>query len=547
MGYDAASSLASTVSAHRFPSMGKMVRRQPHNEHMIPTDHHDVAAAAEGPSAEGVVLVPSITIAGLFAVAFLAFPQQTGAWAQSLMAAIGTNFGWLYLAFGMVALGYCLWLAFGPHGSVKLGGADEPMEFSTPHWVAMMFTAGIGAGTVAWGFGEPIHYLETPPLGIEPYSSEAYEWGHMYPMLHWGIIPWAFYAVPAVPIAYALYVERSPFLRISEASAGVLPRFGLPAWKVIIDIFIVLGIIAGATTSLGIGVPLVSALLSELTGVEDSIPVKAAVLTVWVLLFGASTLRGLKKGIQKLADFNMVLAMLLLLAILVVGPTLFILKMIVNSLGLMADNFFRTSLWTDPINQSGFPENWTVFYWAWWIAFAAFVGLFIARISRGRTIRQLVLGTIAWGALGTLTYLSITGAFALHLELNNVLPLSNILQESGLYAVTATIAAHLPFGNLSLVFFIVLCIVFYATTMDSAAFVAACVCSKQLRASQEPQVSMRVAWISVMFLMTMGVTLSGSLSAVQSLTVIGSLPIIPILIIMSVSLVQRLNARRPGR
>ena len=185
-------------------------------EHMIPTGHHDVAAAPEGPSAERVVLVPSVTIAGLFAVAFLAFPQQTGAWAQSLMAAIGTNFGWLYLAFGMVALGYCLWLAFGPHGSVKLGGADEPMEFSTPHWVAMMFTAGIGAGTVAWGFGEPIHYLETPPLGIEPYSSEAYEWAHMYPMLHWGIIPWAFYAVPAVPIAYALYVERAPFLRISE-------------------------------------------------------------------------------------------------------------------------------------------------------------------------------------------------------------------------------------------------------------------------------------------------------------------------------------------
>ena len=513
---------------------------------MTSTDPQDDAAVPGRPSAEPAVLIPSIAIAGLFAAAFLVYPEETGAWAQSLMAAIATNFSWLYLASGMVALGFCLWLAFGPHGSVKLGRADEPVEFSTPHWVAMMFTAGIGAGTVAWGFGEPIYYLETPPLGIEPYSSAAYEWGHMYPMLHWGIVPWAFYAVPAVPIAYNLYVDRSRFMRISEASANALPRFGHSSWKVIIDIFIVLGIIAGATTSLGIGVPLVSALLSELTGIQDSIPVQAAVLTVWVLLFGASTLRGLKKGIQKLADFNMVLAMLLLLVILVVGPTLFILKMIVNSLGLMADNFFRANLWTDPIDQTGFPETWTVFYWGWWIAFAAFVGLFIARISRGRTIRQLVLGTILWGSLGTLTYLSVTGAFSLHLQLNNVLPLSDILQESGLYAVTATIAAHLPFGNLSLVFFIVLCIVFYATTMDSAAFVAACVCSKNLRASQEPQVSMRVAWVSVLFLMTMGVTLSGSLSAVQSLTVIGSLPIIPILIVMSVSLVQRLNARRTG-
>ncbi|MCZ0952529.1 MAG: BCCT family transporter, partial [Rhodospirillaceae bacterium] len=309
------------------------------------------SSATGRPSAEFAVLIPSIAIAGLFAAAFLASPEETGVWAQSVNAAIGTNFSWLYLAFGMVALGFCLWLALGPHGSVKLGGADEPVEFSTPHWVAMMFTAGIGAGTVAWGFGEPIYYLETPPLGIAPYSSEAYEWGHMYPMLHWGIIPWAFYALPAVPIAYTLYVERARFLRIGEASAAALPRFGHSTWKVVIDVFIVLGIIAGTTTSLGIGVPLVSALLAELTGLQDSIPVKVAVLTVWVLLFGASTLRGLKRGIQKLADFNMVLAILLLLVILVVGPTLFIVKMIVNSLGLMADNFFHTNLWTDPIGQ----------------------------------------------------------------------------------------------------------------------------------------------------------------------------------------------------
>ena len=509
---------------------------------MISTDHKEIAAAQDRPAAEPAVLVPSIAIAGLFAVAFLTFPDETGAWAQSLMAVIGSNFSWLYLALGMVSLGFCLWLAYGPHGSIKLGGVDEPVEFSTTHWVAMMFTAGIGAGTVAWGFGEPLYYLETPPLGIEPYTSEAYEWAHMYPLLHWGIIPWSFYALPAVPIAYTLYVERLRFLRISEASTSALPHYGLSTWKIVIDIFIVLGIIAGTTTSLGIGVPLVSALLSELTGIQDSIPVKVAVLVVWAMLFGASTLRGLKRGIQKLADFNMVLAMLLLLAILVVGPTLFILKMTVNSVGLMADNFFRTSLWTDPINQSGFTEDWTVFYWGWWIAFAAFMGLFIARISRGRTIRQLVLGTIVWGALGTVTYLSITGAFALHLELNNLLPLSSILEESGLYAVTARIAAHLPFGNLSLTFFIVLCIVFYATTMDSAAFVSACVCSKNLRADQEPQLRMRIAWIVVIFLMTMGVTLSGSLSAVQSLTVIGSLPVIPILIVMSVSLVRRLNA-----
>ncbi len=411
----------------------------------------------------------------------------------------------------------------------------------------MMFTAGIGAGLVTWAFGEPLNYIQSPPLGIKPMSSAAYEMAHMYPLIHWGLVPWAFYAVAAVPIAYSLYVVKSPYLRISESCETALPTRGKPALKTVIDVFIILGIIAGTTTSLGIGVPLLSALISELTGQPDSLLIKVAVLVVWALIFGTSTLRGLKRGIQKLADLNMILAGLLMMVILFIGPTVFILNITTNSLGLMADQFFRIILWTDPIDKSGFPEGWTIFYWAWWLAFAAFVGLFIARISRGRTIKQIVLGTLIWGCLGTMSYLAIAGGYALHLEKEGILPLTQILSDTEtygdgtLYVMTAKIAGHLPFGKVSLFFFIILCTIFYATTMDSAAYISAAISSENIGANEDPSLGLRFVWIGILFLMTLGAVLSDSLSTVMSITVIGALPLLPIIILMSISLTRQLQ------
>jgi len=372
----------------------------------------------------------------------------------------------------------------------------------------------------------------------------------MYPLIHWGFVPWAFYAVAAVPIAYSLYVSGKPVLRISESCEHALPSKGRKAAYRTIDIFIILGIIAGTTTSLGIGVPLLSALISELTGQADEVYLKVAVLVVWVLIFGTSTLRGLKKGIKILADINMVLAILLIFIILVIGPTLFILDLTTNSIGLMLDNFFQVILWTDPIEGRPFQENWTVFYWAWWLAFAAFVGLFIARISRGRTIRQTVLGTILWGCLGTMTYLVVAGGYALHLErFNPDISLTEILNNPlyvaegrELYVMTAKVAANLPFPTISLIFFIVLCTIFYATTMDSAAYICAGISSREINVKEDPELSIRFAWIGILFLMTLGVVLSGSLKTVMAITVIGAVPLIPIVILMCVSLVKQLKA-----
>jgi len=493
------------------------------------------------PSTERFIFLPSIALASLLAGCFVFYSQTTSQFATFAMSWITTYFGWLYLLSGVGAIVFCFWLSLGKFGHIKLGAVDEKPEFSSLHWVAMMFTAGIGAGLMTWAFVEPIYYLQTPPFGIEPHSSAAFEWAHMYPVFHWGLIPWAFYALPTVPIAYSLYVKKDKFLRVSAACDHALPATGKSGAKTVIDIFIILGLLGGTATSLGLGVPLVSALTAELFGIADSQIVKFGVLGLWVVLFGASTLRGLKKGIQVLADINMALAGLVLAFIFVVGPTLFILNMSVNSIGLMLDNMIRMSFWSDPIDKTRFVEDWTVFYWAWWIAYATLMGLFVGRISRGRTIKQVVLGTLFWGSLGTSLFLLVAGGYALDLQLSNTLDLSSILTEQGMSAVTADAVAALPFGKIVLAVFIVLCLIFYATTMDSAAFVLAGVCSKDLPSHQDPQLSLRISWILIIGLFTAGMIISGNLNTVKSLTVISSLPLIPILTIMCVSLVGDLK------
>jgi len=309
----------------------------------------------------------------------------------------------------------------------------------------------------------------------------------------------------------------------------------------LIDIIVVLGIIGGTATSLGIGIPMVSAFIAELLGVPDTLLVKLGLLVIWTILFGASVYRGLKKGIKVLADINMGLAIIVILFVLLAGPTLFILNLSVNSIGLMFQNIITMSLWTDPIEQSGFPGDWTVFYWAWWLAFAAFVGMFIGRISRGRTIRQLVLGVIGWGSLGTMTFLAVMGGYSIHLVANDILPLSDILTNDGMSIMVTKAIVSLPLGKVLLAMFIVLCVIFYATSIDSAAYILASICSKNLRGDQEPLRSNRLIWAGVLALFSAGLVISGGLDTVQAATIVSSLPLIPVIILMCLALLKWLR------
>ena len=502
-------------------------------------------AESSSPSVDNKIFFPAIIVVIALSAFLIFFPDIAAPTFQKAKVFVTDTFSWLFLLITFSAFIFALWLAFGRYGHVKLGGRDETPEYSTVHWIAMMFTCGVGAGLIVWGFAEPLFYLATPPLGIEKGSNQAVEFAHMYPLFHWGISSWAIYAVPAVPIAYLLYVRKIPVLRVSKACEDSLPKPGRDTVKTIIDILIIFGIIGGTATALGLGIPMVSALLAEFLGVPDSKLIKFGMLALWAAIFSFSVYRGLKRGIKILADINLVLAFIAITFIFIVGPTLFILKISVNSIGVYINNFASISLWTDPVGNSHFPEDWTVFYWTWYLAFTAFVGLFIARISRGRTIRQLVLGVLFWGALGTSLFLMVMGGYALNLETTGAMDVSAILNEDGMFVLTAKILAGLPFGKLVLLLFLILSTIFYATNVDSAAYVLSSISSKNLRGDQEPPRSNRLVWALLLALITAGLIVTGEIKTIQAATIVSALPLVPIVILMCLSLMKWLREDFP--
>ena len=495
------------------------------------------------PAIDWQIFAPAFGVVVALSLRLIFFPIGAADFTQSATDWVTHNFGWLYMIMALGALFFAIWLAFGRFGGVLLGPEGEPPEFSEFSWIAMMFTAGIGAGLVAWGFAESIFYLQTPPFSIEPMSPAAYEWAHMYPIYHWCILPWAIYAVPAVPIAYMLFVDRVPSLKLSKACVSGENQVGV---RKLIDTLVIIGIVGAAATSLGLGVPLVSALTSEFLEVENTITIKLIVLAVWTAMFGTSTYRGLTKGIRVLADINVVLAMCCIVFVLLVGPTVFIIDMTVNSIGLLVDNFFRMSLWLDPIANSGFPEAWTVFYWGWWLAYAPMMGLFFGRISRGRTIRQLLVGVIGWGTAGTAFFMAVANGYSLHLELTGAFPVAETLNNTDMSVMVAKILAQLPGEKVVVFIFIVLCLIFYATSMDSAAYILASVCTGDLKSNEEPARYNRILWALALAAITSGLIVSGGLDTVKSITVLSSVALIPIFTMMSVSVYRWLRRREPS-
>lgn len=450
--------------------------------------------------------------------------------------------GFTYIWFVLFMAGVLVWLAFGKYGNVRLGGPDAKPEFSTRSWIAMFFCSGIGTSLLYWATIEWVYYFQSPPFGLTPESAEAADWAAMYGIYHWGIMGWVVYCIPALPIGYAFHNRKYKALRLSNACAGVIgdkAAAGVPGK--IIDLLFIFGLIGGTGTSLGLGTPMLAEAISRLFRIEHTFTVDIIIVCIWTGIFTTSAALGLRRGIKRLSDFNVWVAFILLGLIFIVGPTRFILETFTNSMGIMFNNFIKMSFYMDPIGKSSFPQWWTIFYWAWWVAYGPYMGLFITKISKGRTFKEIIIAVCAAGPAGCALFFGIFGNSALHMELNNIFPVVKTMNEVGAPAAIVGSITALPIAIVILILFCILGFVYSATTVDSSAYTIAAVASKDLRPDQEPRPWNRIFWALALGGLALALMNIGGLKALQTSSLIVALPLMIIMVISVFSLLKWLK------
>ncbi|WP_417614520.1 BCCT family transporter [Oceanisphaera sp.] len=473
------------------------------------------------------------------------YPEQGADWVAQAKTFITDKFGVFYLALGVMAVLFVTYISFSDIGNIKLGKPEDEMEFKTSSWAAMMFCGGIGASILYWGIIEWAYYYQGPPFGLEPGSTEAIRWAATYGMFHWGPVAWSIYLIPAIPIAYFTHVRNSPSLKISHSLMPLFgEKFAVSNWGKLVDVLFVFGMLGGGATTLGLASPMVTEGLHELVGLPINIWSQAGVLLATTALFAYSAFRGLKSGIQFFSNINFYLALGFVLLVLLAGPTSFILNTGLESLGRSLTQMLTMMTWTESFGgfseygfkETNFPGDWTIFYWAWWLVFAPTVGLFIAKISKGRTIRQMVVGSIFFGSLGCSAFFMVLGNYGLYLQLSGVLDVVNVLNTQSPTAAIFAVLNTLPMTKLVIALFTLLAVIFTATTFDSISYILASVVQREV--DDEPHRWNRLFWAFTLCFMPAVLMFLGGLSTLQTASIFAGAPLLVIMTLMMISIIK---------
>lgn len=409
----------------------------------------------------------------------------------------------------------------------------------------MMFCCGIGASVLYWGILEWVYYYQSPPFGLEGGSPDAIRWASTYGLFHWGPMAWVIYIVPAVSIAYFSFVRKSPILKISQSLMPLLgEKFATSNWGRLVDVFFIFGMIGGGATTLGFASPLITEGLHELFGTPKTIMMQLVVLFITTVIFGYSAWQGLKSGIQRLSNINIAVAFLLLVFVLLAGPTAFMLNTGIEGLGRSLFNMLPMMTWTEAFGDftnlgfknTNFPQDWTIFYWAWWLVYAPTVGLFIAKISRGRTIRQMTVGGVFYGTLGNVLFFIILGNYGLYMHLTGQLDVVNILNSQGATATIFAILKTLPMAKVVVAIFTVLAIIFTATTFDSISYILASVVQHEV--DEEPKRWNRLFWAFTLSFTPAVLMFIGDLGTLQTASIFAGAPLVVIMTLIMISTVK---------
>ena len=436
-----------------------------------------------------------------------------------------------------------IFLALSRYGRIKLGNDDDEPEFSTTSWVAMMFSAGMGIGLMFYGVAGPISHLTAPPHGLaKAGTAGAAEVAMEYSYFHWALHPWAMYAVVGLALAYFTFRKGRPNL-ISEAFRPLLgDRVEGPAGKTI-DILAIFATLFGSATSLGLGALQINGGLNYLWDVPNSVTVAILVIAVMTALFVISAVTGVHRGIQWLSNTNMVLAIILVLFLFVLGPTVFILNTFVESLGGYLANLIPMSFRSGAFSSDSWLASWTIFYWAWWISWTPFVGTFIARISRGRTIREFVVGVLLIPSVVSFVWFAVLGGTAINLELSGVGNIADAVSKGPEIALFATLN-QFPLAGVMSLLAVILVALFFISGADAASVVMGMLSS---RGVLDPRGLIIIIWGVLTGAAAAICLLAGGLDGLQTAAIISAAPFVLVMIGLCWSIFKELRGETlPG-
>lgn len=487
------------------------------------------------------VYIISLIITAVMAGWSIFFKDSFTAFSDKIFSVLTVDFGWSYLLSMSAFVAFCLFIAFSKYGKIKLGPDDSKPEYNTVSWFAMLFGAGMGVGLVFWGVAEPLsHFIA--PMGVEPGSVEAADFAMKTSFMHWGIHPWANYCVLGLALAYFQFRKGKPGL-ISSIFEPLIGEKGVNgAIGKTIDILAIFATVAGITTSLGLGVLQINSGVNYLFGVPETLFVQIIIIVIFSVIYIWSAVAGIEKGIKVVSDVNLYLAFAIMVLAVIVGPRLAMIDSFVNGLGQYIGNFIGDSMYTNTYGDNSWVNAWRIFYWAWWIAWAPFVGAFIARISRGRTIKEFVFGVVLAPAIGSLVWFAIFGSLGINLGVKGVLSADVMakivaLPETALFIVME----HYPLAKILSIISMVLVCTFFITSANSGTFVLSMLSSN---GDLNPPNGKKVVWGVVQSLLAVGLLIAGGLKPLQTISIIAAFPFIFIMILACVSLIKALSKEK---
>ncbi|GAA0662553.1 choline/glycine/proline betaine transport protein [Sphingomonas insulae] len=478
----------------------------------------------------GALLVSTLAMPGIADHAF----KAAQAWAID-------TFGWFYISSVAVFLVVVLALGFGPAGKLKLGPDDAEPDFPYVSWLAMLFAAGMGIGLMYFAVAEPVQHYISPPEAKSGTITAARE-AMAITFHHYGVHAWAIYALVGLSLGYFTYRKDLPLTLRSGLSPLLGKRINGPIGDAI-DIFAVCGTVFGVSTSLGFGVSQMTAGLAYEYGVPDGTTTKIVVI---VLVMGAATLSvlsGADRGIRRLSELNLAMAVLLMLFVLALGPTLFLLRALMQNFGLYLDHFVMRTFTLYAYEPRAWMADWTLFYWAWWIAWSPFVGMFIARISRGRTIREFVIGVLFVPTAFTFLWMTVFGNTAISLDLGSAAGGIARAVQADLSTALFKFLEYLPAASITSTLAIALVAVFFITSADSGALVIDTLASGGAEDTPRWQ---RIYWCVLLGVTATLLLVIGGLGALQAATLLAALPFCFIMLLLAVGLVRQTNADLAG-